>query len=291
MAWKKGNRLHLVPEPVACGNVAQVFCEVKAALGITYVPICFQAFAACPKFLELQWTSIKPLLATREFFDAAARLRAESYTHVHNYFKVPRLGEGLAASQAAPVIDLLCYVDPALLLLLSVQLQAFEGVVGVAGNPHPADRTVYNLSPEFTDPDNAPAPIRRILEDMRHTLELPFSGNEQLAISRWPELLIPYWQALKPVLRSALHEQSLFLLRESAWKWAQQIPVRVDMEYSYLLESGVSAGDVSSMTRLTEVLTRAMAASLINITFAKIGIEGGNTLEFSTTKPDHEKVA
>ncbi len=276
MPWRKGNRLPFVRESEASAQVVNIFDELKAALGVGYVPLCFRSFACYPKFLEAQWQVMKPLLATREFFELAARLRAEVYTYVHNYFKVPSLGQGLTASQAAPVVDLLCYVDSVALLLLSVQLQAFEGPVGKDGAPHPADRLATVGSPEFVDAEAAAMPVRRVCDEMRHALELPFSGDDQRALAQWPDLLFSFWQAMKPAAQSIFHDQAIFRLRESAWNCAREIPIEVDMEYSRLLEIGVDADDVATLTRLTELLARGAAVTLLNSTFAKIGLEGGN---------------
>jgi hypothetical protein len=281
MPWRKGNRLHLVPKPEASGRIASIFEEVETALGIGYVPLCFQAFAAYPKFLEAQWQALKPLLATREFFDLAGRLRAESYTYVHSYFKVSALGEGLTASQAAPVVDLLSYVEPAMLLLLTVQMQAFDGATGKSDAPHPADRAVYNVKPDFVDAETVSAPVRHVLDEMRHALELPFSGDEQLALAQWPELLFSYWHGLKPMVQSIFHERGVSHIRESAWNCAQEIPIQVDLEYSRLLAAGMTAEDITTLTHLTELLVRGTAAGLLDLAFAKIGIEGGNGVDAS----------
>jgi hypothetical protein len=48
------------------------------------------------------------------------------------------------------------------------------------------------------------------------------------------------------------------------------------MDYARLQEAGVSADEIATVTRLTELLARGAAASLFNETFAKIGLEGGN---------------
>jgi hypothetical protein len=276
MPWRKGNRLPLLLEGEASGRIAEIFSEIKATLGIRYVPLCYEAFAAYPNFLEMQWQTAKPLLGTREFFELAARLRAETYTHVHNYMKIPSLREGLTTTVALSTTDQLCHVDAAMLLLMSVQLQAFEGPVGRGEATHLADRVAFGESPEFVDLDSAPTGVRRVTEEMRLAFELPFSNQETRALAKWPELLFAYWQALKPALQSVFHEQAIFRIRESAWSCAPEIPLQVEMDYPRLQEAGVSADDIATITRLTELLARGAAVSLLSETFAKIGLEGGN---------------
>lgn len=291
MSWRKGNRLHLVREGEASGHVAEVFDEVRAALGTGYIPLEFQAFAAYPEFLDLQWKTFRPLFATREFFDLAERLQAEAYTYVHNYFKVPRLGDGFTIAQASPVIDQLCRVQAAMLLMLSAQLQAFETAVGKPGDTHPADRIASAPAPEFVDPEAASSGVRHTMDEIRHTLELPFCSDEQRALAQWPDLLFSFWQALKPALQSVFHEQAIFRMRESGWACAQEIPLSIEMDFTRLLEAGVSEEDIATMTRLTDLLAQGSAASVLNASFAKIGLEGGNQVELPIAGEPEERVA
>src|SRR5437764_14786037 len=84
-------KLTLVRESEASGRTSQVFAEVKAALGMPYVSLLYKAYAAYPKFLDLHWQAFKPVVERQEFFDLAGRLRAEAYTRMHNYFRLPDL--------------------------------------------------------------------------------------------------------------------------------------------------------------------------------------------------------
>src|SRR5438105_15069055 len=84
-------KLVLVRESEAPGQVHVIFQQIKQALGLPHVNVIFQAFAAYPVFLELHWNAIKPVLQTQTFFDLAERLRAEAYTRMHNYFRIPDL--------------------------------------------------------------------------------------------------------------------------------------------------------------------------------------------------------
>lgn len=290
MPWRKGNRLPLLLEGEASGRTLEIFSEIKATLGIGYVPLCYEAFAAYPNFLEIQWRTVRPLLHTQEFFELASRLRAETYTYVHNYLKVPPLGEGLTKTTASSAIEQLSHVDAAMLLLMSIQLQAFEAPVGRNSDPQPGDRAAFTKIPEFVELESASVGVRRITEEMRLALDLPFTGQELRALAAWPDVLSAYWQALKPAVQSVFHDQAVFRARESAWSYASEIPLQVEMDYSRLQEAGVSADDIATVTRLTELLARGAAASLLNETFAKIGLEGGNS-EMPVVDEDHQRVA
>ena len=276
MPWRKGNRLHLVSESEAGGQTAHVFSEAKAALGIGYVPLAWQAFAAYPKFLDVLWSTLRPVLGTREFFELASKLRAEAYTFIHNYFKVPALEEGHPRARASALAEQLGTIEAAMLLLMTVQMQAFEGPVGVDCEYQPADRTVQSLTPEFIVVEDAPPSVRRALDDMRMAADLPYYSDNLRAFAQSPDMLLAVWHTLKPAMHSVFYEQAVLSMRESAWNSSQQIPRQVEMEYSRLIEAGVTGDEIAVVTRLPDVLVRGSAIGVLNAAFIKIGLEGGN---------------
>src|SRR6266404_7495938 len=89
MPWKNGQRPKVVRENEATGTTADIYHEIRRALGLPFVPVPFQIFAAIPKFLELHWSAVGPMVATQEFFALAERVRADGYTRVHSYFRLP----------------------------------------------------------------------------------------------------------------------------------------------------------------------------------------------------------
>ena len=95
MPFRK-HKLHLVREHEAEGRIAEIFGEIREALGIPHVNVIFQTFASFPEFLDLFWRALKPALETQEFFSFSERLGAEAYTRVHNYFSIPDLRRKVA---------------------------------------------------------------------------------------------------------------------------------------------------------------------------------------------------
>src|SRR5262245_60954643 len=133
MAWKK-QKLRLIPEADADDATQEIYAEIKQALGIPYINPMFQAYAAYPEYFKLLWQALVPDLETREFFNSAERIAAESYTRVHNYLSVPDLNRKIqemdfsagAQEELKDVIDLYLYNNSVLLLICAAQMQAFE---------------------------------------------------------------------------------------------------------------------------------------------------------------------
>src|SRR5438477_6397969 len=145
MPWKKGQRPKVVTEHEATGSTAEIYDQIKGALGLSYVPLPFQIFAAIPGFLALQWAALRPIVATEAFFRLAERLRADGYTRAHSYFRVPDLCHRVedlhfssgARHELTDTIEVPHRANAVMLLLMAAQLQAFDKKVGTPAKSTP----------------------------------------------------------------------------------------------------------------------------------------------------------
>src|SRR5947209_6848358 len=133
MAWKR-QKLRMVPEAEAQGDVLEIYSEIKQALGLPYINPMFQALGSYPKYFRIFWDALRADLETREFFSLAQRIAAEAYTRVHNYLNVPDLSQRVnelgfstgAQEELRDVIDLYLYNNSVLLLIVAAEMQGFE---------------------------------------------------------------------------------------------------------------------------------------------------------------------
>ena len=56
--------IRLVPEEEATGTVKELYDEIKAELGIDFVPNLYRAMAANPSYLEANWRRVKAIMST-----------------------------------------------------------------------------------------------------------------------------------------------------------------------------------------------------------------------------------
>ncbi len=283
-AWRKGNRLPLVTEHDARGRTAEIYGDIKAALGVPHVSLIFQSYAAFPPFLELHWTRLRPLVASCEFFALADRLRADAYTRMHNYFQIPDLtariaGLGVSKDERQEIdelIELFQYVNPLLLLLEAAQLHAFDAPVGQPGQTTPAaPHPTFPVAPVQISEEAATPAVRKLYADIKHALDLPFVGTTFRALARWPEFLRVYWEAMFPILQSPMYTECLHGVRETAFGLTRELPGMFTLSLDELADAGMKDDDVTSVVRITEVFARDLPAMLLQVQAAKIGLEGG----------------
>lgn len=285
MSWKKGNRLPQVTEAQAEGRTREIYEEVKQALGLPHVNVMCQVYGGFPQFLNLHWETFKPVVETRRFFELAERLRADAYTRMHNYFAIPNLGEALnelhfsegASKELTDVIDLFQYSNPLLLLLATAQMQSFEGAIGDSSAAREqAAHPVFGLRPILIHEETAPAHVKKIYEEIKRTFSMPVVSMDCRAMARWPDFLRAYSDALKNVVDSPLYHQCQNGIRETAWALTRELPGPIELSVSTLEETGVDESDISSIVRISDMFVHGLSSLTLNISMAKIGLEGGN---------------
>lgn len=283
MAWKR-QKLRLVPESEAQGEVLEIYSEIKHALGLPYVNPMFQALGAYPEFFRVFWNALRPDLESREFFLLAQRISAEAYTRVHNYLNVPDLRRKVeelgfspgAQEELRDVIDLYLYNNSVLLLIAAATMQGFENP-SASSRPAsaPAEHPSHPERPILVDERNAPPETRRIYDDIKKTMGSPFLNTSYINFGRFPDFLREFWAALKPVMLSAIYEQNHWAIHQSALTLAAELPRPLQLSPTQLEEAGVSAGDLNDVIQTIEFFLTQLSKQLLNIAFAKISLEGG----------------
>jgi hypothetical protein len=283
MAWKR-QKLRLVPEAEADPDVLEIYGEIRHALGLPYVNPMFQALGAYPSYFRVFWNALRPDLETGEFFSLSQRLGAEAYTRVHNYFNVPDLGRRVqemefsagAQEELREVIDLYLYNNGVLLLIAAAQMQGFENPnASPRTSSMPAEHPTHAERPVLVDEHIAPPETRRIYEDIKKTMGTPILNTSYINFGRWPDFLREYWYALKPVMHTPIYEQNRMAIQNSALALASEVPRPLSLPPTQLEDAGVSESDLDAVIHITDFFLEQISKQLLNISFAKIGLEGG----------------
>ena len=285
MPLKKGKPV-IIREQQADERTRAILHEISEALGVPHVNLVFLAYAAHPQFLEMHWRAAKPLLETRQFFSLAERLRAEAYTRMHNYFSIPDLCARMtdlsfsagARHELTDVVELFNYNNTPLLLLMAAQMQAFDKAIGGQGDIAEASHPVFKEKPVLVEEETAPAPTRRIYDDMKRTLCTPVVNTDFRAMARWPDFLRDYWAALKILVQSPLYKETCQAIRISALGLTQELPRPFELTVAQLQDAGLNDADVEAVVRLTELFLKVLSMQVLNIAVAKIGLEGGSSV-------------
>jgi len=162
-------------------------------------------------------------------------------------------------------------------------VQAFE---------NPRTETAHTATPAVVHPifskklilveeEVAPRATRKIYDDIKRSLGTPFLNSFYLNFARWPDFLSAYWEALKPLLKTPLYEQNRLALRESALTLASALPQALQLSTAQMEEAGVPKGDITAIVHLADSFLDLLSKQMLNVAFAKIGLEDGGTSEIA----------
>ncbi len=295
--WKKGQTVRLVSPSQATGRVLDVYRDMQRVVGVPHVSSFFQFLGAHPEFLDHFWGAVRPIVQSQAFFSCSHRLRADAYTRVHSYFQVPNLKSELASRQFIPraseelkeCIDYFCYSVPISLLLASFLSECFEGAAGSAAIPRTAAAAPKpHRCVELVDEESASPAVKSVYADVRSATNASVTHTVYQAFAHWPGFLQSYWNSMKPIVVSELFQYCQSSMREDAQAMVGELPGPVEFDASDLAEIGMNQREASTLIRVTNMFALSLAGSLLNVSIARIAIEGGN--QRSKTAVENEVV-
>ncbi len=283
--WKKGQAVRLVPFSEATGRVLDVYRDIQQVLGVPHISSFFQFLGTQPRFLDHFWSAVRPIVRSEAFLACAGRLRGDAYRRVHTNFDVPDLKCDIARQQFSPgaceelrdCIQFFSHAVPSSLLLSAFLLEAFAGPAGratIAGTPAPTPRPHRRIV--LVDEDAAAPVVKGIFADIRFSTGADVIHTVYRAFARWPDFLQSYWTATKPITVSESFQQSESAIREDALQITAEIPGPVEFNANALAELGMNEGEIGSLIRITDMFVSSLAAALLNVSVARIGLEGGS---------------
>jgi hypothetical protein len=285
MGWKKGQAVALVPLSQATGRVLDVYHDVQLVFGVPHISSLFQFLGNYPRFLDRFWTAVRPIVQTEAFFSCSQRLRADAYTRVHTYFEIPDLKAEVCRQQFSPgaceelkhCINFFCYSVPMSLLLASLLSESFGAPAGNATTPFtPAPAPKPHRRIVMVEEDSASPAVKAIFADIRCSTGADVIHTVYRAFARWPDFLQSYWIAVKPIAVSELFQHCETAVREDAIQITKELPGPVQFNSSDLAALGINETEAGSLIRLTDMFVHSLSAALLNVSVARIAMEGGS---------------
>jgi hypothetical protein len=122
----------------------------------------------------------------------------------------------------------------------------------------------------MVEEDSASPAVNAIFADIRHSTNADVVHTVYRAFARWPDFLDSYWNAVKPIAISEHFQQCESAVREEALRTTSELPGPVQFNASDLNET-----EASSLLQITDMFVHSLSAALLNVSLARIAIEGG----------------
>ncbi len=285
MSWKKGQAVQLLPFSDAKGRVLEIYRDVQHVFGVPHISSFFQYLGTNPRFLDKFWTAIRPVAESEAFFTCAHRLRADAYARIHTNFDIPDLNAEVVRQQFSlgareelkDCINFFCHSVPMSLLLASYLSESFAGTAGnaeIARTPAAVPKAPRRIV--MVDEDSVNPAVKAIFADIRATTGADVVHTVYRAFARWPDFVQAYWTTVKPIMVSDKFQRCESTVREEALQITRELPGPVRFSAADLAATGLHEAEAGSLIHITEMFVHSLAAALLNVSVARIGLEGGS---------------
>jgi hypothetical protein len=251
-----------IAEKDAAPDVAAIFADIKATLGVPFVNLIWRHLATIPGSLEMTWSLAKPLYSSKVLNESAQTLRLQS-SLADRFSPWPesvRAALGLSLEDKSEIVLLLKDYghanSRALLILsylhasLSVQSSAlsqgdYEVVQPVAqidpfaqieNNKETIIKPARPL-PAPADMSDEVAKLVKILNTFGEPMPSPAEPSLYRHLSYWPSFLAAFWLAVEPMERQGLLMREGINMRERASSMVNQWKLAADMPEAIATES------------------------------------------------------
>ncbi len=212
--------IHPLPEYLAEGRRKAWYREMKQIFQVPWIGVVTMAYAHYPNFYETLWRGVRDLCASRPYVEACLANRAFVEAEV-NKLRPPTVTERLREIGYAPreiedirqMIDVFGHGNQGYVLLATITRYLLEaGDLGGPTDAKAAPRYTGRHAPDFNgalilmEAHHADPASRKVYEDIKKVLKLPFVNTDYRAFARWPSYWSLAWEDLRQVVGTSDHE-------------------------------------------------------------------------------------
>ncbi|MDA1100115.1 MAG: hypothetical protein O2967_14140 [Proteobacteria bacterium] len=190
MANPSGDPVATITEADATGEVAALYADIRATLGVPVVNLIWRHLAVLPGALPWAWQSLKPLYASGTVTAQAAALRSGLAVPVLAGLSRPALSAaGLGQDDLARISMILRSYERSNamnIIALGALLAGLEGRPPLHGEPMPPiheEAAVEGEMPALLTLDVLAPPVRALVEDLNR-----IGGREEILASMYRHL-------------------------------------------------------------------------------------------------------
>jgi len=279
-----------VPEHRADAELTPVYRDLKATLAVPWVGVITQAVAYYRPFFLEAWRQFQPSARSHYFESRCDDIRLTAWEEVAGAFDIkPQCDElarlGYSENELARIrdtLDIFDYGNPKYLVLATAIQQSLcrgrrLGGGDARGRRDAMPRTpIYQTGPipVMVEEHHALDGLKRIYEDMKTTLRLPFVNSDYKAMARWPSYLEIAWDAVKPHIDTAPYDRIRQTVHERALAAAEGLPYEYFVDEARAVEVGLTQDQADELMRVISLFQWLLSGLIVNVTHFKHALAG-----------------
>lgn len=287
------NRIKPNPIPIirpvwehqAEGDLCGIYEGYKRAFQVPWVGVVSMAFAHYRNFFNLWWTALEPVVQSAAYVEACERLLQQVEALTVQLDPPPITGRLKALgyterelTEIRKMIEVFSHGNFVQLPAVTAARLLLEGGV-ISGSAHlrpydgrhgpPNDQPFVLMEPHHGTEDT-----RRLYQDIRDTLELPFVNTDYRALSRWPSYFELAWGDLREALHRPEYDAITKEMHAAMFKAAATLPNPARLTALQLQEAAARDARISEVLEVTRLFTYLLPGLVTNVAFFRAQFEG-----------------
>ena len=265
-----------VPEYLADEKLRAVYEDTKLVLQVPWMGVVTMAFAHYPKFYGALWGGMRSLATSAEFVAACRVLRSsaeEEASKLASTQLVERLrGLGYADRELDEIrgqIEVFSHGNMPYLLIATAARLLLEGqdlsserwttpFEGSHGSPNQIRLTLI-------EPHHADAPTRKVYEEIKTTLGLPFVNTDYRALARWPSYFAMAWDDLRPHIDTEEYRGCLERIHVLAVDLIRGLPNPGELTSAQFRDSAAHDGRFDEIVEVVRLFQWLLPGLVVNV--------------------------
>lgn len=272
--------IHLVPEYCARGHLKLCYDELKRTLQVPWAGVVTMAYAHFPTFYASLWGGVRKLCASRQFVYAAQDLREFVEATISTLSPPPiarRLeNAGYGACEIGDIratIEIFSHGNFLYLLLATIVRSLLEDIelserrsAPKFGWHHAPDQ---NVAVTLMEGHHADIPTKKLFDDIKTTLGLPFVNTDYRALARWPTYFAMAWRDLRPAIESKRYEALVEEIHDRVFSAILDLPNPGHLSSRALRDAACQDASLEEILEVARLFQWLLPGLVCNVAFLR----------------------
>ena len=277
--------IHPLPEYMASGQRAAWYEDTKKVLQVPWMGVVTMAYSHYPTFFGELWRGLRPLCASRPFVEAFQALRNDVEARLVELEPTSLVGPLTDMGYAPREVDAIREMNTVfshgnqLYVLIAAIARHLLEVGDMSGGAeaepyegrHAPDTSIPLL---LMEPHHVDEPTRKVYEDIKATLTLPFVNTDYRAFARWPSYFALAWSDLRGKVGTPAHEAICQAVHDRVAKLAaEDLPNPGNLSAEALRRAAAADAGLEEILQVCRLFQWLIPGLIVNVAYFRHQLE------------------
>lgn len=267
-----------------------IYENLRTDLRASYVPDLLLALGSFPAYLRELHDTLKPILNSAEFHQAADEVRNVAAEAAATLPLPP--GEEVRNLLMSPIdpgipddIHAFLDADPRVLLIATIIHSSLRGEHGVRSyyvTPLEQEEEIHVPHRRLIEEESSAASVKRVYEEVKHMMSLPFVTSEYRALAKWPPFLTAGWDYISKILGTSEYDTAREKIVEATFSAARPWFSPELLGEELVKRAGLTDGALEEFSTTVGVFSRLLPGTILEMNALSEIADSINAIERGT---------